>query len=81
MEKEQFVAKKRFRKRSELIKRTIANIPKATDVWTQQERLCRNVLQLNGIKYPTLEEVRYVIRQQQLQETNKKYKELTCTKQ
>ena len=65
--------KKRFKKQSELIKQAVVN----TKTWTAQERLCRNVLLLNGIKSPTLEEVRYVIRQQQQNETNKKYKELT----
>lgn len=69
--------KKRFKKRSDLIKQAVKNVQQ----WTQQERLCRNVLVLNGIKNPTLEEVRYVIHQQQLNETSKKYKELTCKKQ
>lgn len=68
--------RKKFEKRSDLIKQAVKNAQQ----WTQQERLCRNVLLLNGIKNPALEEVRYVIHQQQLNETSKKYKELTCTK-
>ena len=65
--------KKRFKKQSDLIKRAVANTP----MLSPQEMLCRNVLRLNGIKNPTLEKVQYVIRQQQVNETNKKYKELT----
>lgn len=65
--------KKRFRKRSELIRAAIRN----TRSWTPQERLCRNVLALNGIRNATLKDVRQVIRQQQMNEINRKYKELT----
>jgi len=67
------IVKKRFRKQSDLIKAAVKNI----QPWTQQERLCQNVLELNGIKNATLEIVRQVILRQQRDETNRKYKEFT----
>jgi hypothetical protein len=67
--------RKRVRKRGELVKHAVAKALKQP--WSPHERFCQNVLQLNGIKNPTLETVRQVIRQQQLNETNRKYKELT----
>lgn len=79
MGKEFAVRRKRFLKRSELVKQAVANAV----TWTKQELLCRNVLQLNGINNPSLETVQRVILQQQIAETNRKYKELTkeCIKQ
>lgn len=68
--------KKRFKRRSDIVKTAVKNTKK----WTPQEQLCRNVLRLSGIKEPSLETVQRVIRQQQIEAANKKYKELTNAK-
>lgn len=65
--------KKRFQKHKELITQAVKNVQS----WTPQERLCQNVLVLNGVVNPSLKFVQQVIRQQQANEITKKYKELT----